>query len=179
MKFNLKYLWAYLLVVGLVMMLLPNVVGLNFDEEGSSPLALPAAVLSYFSVPIFMTGVILGIVQVIAMARRSSPVPVEHSDQQLPPDFNLPPVAQQGTQDAKSNTGTSAGLITMVVGVVVAFFPLLIATFSTQNGHNMWNESDPSSGAAALWLMIITLPVGGIVAIVGFVTLIISAARKN
>jgi flagellar biosynthesis protein FliQ len=79
---------------------------------------------------------------------------------------------------ARNTTGT-AGIITMIVGVVIAFLPLIIASISTTPGHNMWNESDSSSGAAAIWLLLITIPVGGITAIVGLVITIISAARSG
>jgi uncharacterized membrane protein YgdD (TMEM256/DUF423 family) len=95
----------------------------------------------------------------------------------LNPDGSLadnPVVPQQ-----KSNMGIWAGVVTMLVGVFIAVLPLLVATFSTTNGHNMWDESDPSSGAAAIWLLMITIPVGGVVGLVGLIVLIVAAVRKS
>ncbi len=56
----------------------------------------------------------------------------------------------------------------MITGVVIVFSPIAIALLgSFRSGASMWNESEGSG--AALWLMFLTAPIGGITALVGFI----------
>ncbi|MEY4322903.1 MAG: hypothetical protein RL410_684, partial [Actinomycetota bacterium] len=170
MKFSSKYLWAYLLAAGLLMMFSPNLLPAGYGEDSGSELPQKLMILSYFSFPVIVTGIILGIIQLFQKAGSTlKPTPTPDAPTSVAP-------ASPPTQ---SKVGIQAGVITMLVGVFIAVLPLLVATFSTENGHNMWNESDPSSGAAALWLLLITIPVGGVTALVGLIVLIVSLARSG
>ncbi len=71
------------------------------------------------------------------------------------------------------------GAIIMGCGFLIAFSPLAIAYFSTAPGANMWSESDPNSGGSAIWLMIITLPAGFVVGIIGLIISIIGAVKSK
>ncbi len=71
--------------------------------------------------------------------------------------------AEQAGDGSPSNPGCSiAGC-----GLILAFFPILIAFISTSSGHNMFNESDSSSGGTALWALIVTVPIGLLIALIG------------
>ena len=172
MKFRAQYLWAYLLIIGLTLMFLPfaPIIGGNYEEEGAPESARLLGMLSYFAVPLILVGFILAVVQFIR-AGTSRPAPVATSD--------MSDVTSADSPAAARNTTLTTGIITMVVGVVIVFLPLIIASISTTPGHNMWNEADSSSGAAALWLLLITIPVGGITSIVGLVLVTISAVRGS
>jgi integral membrane sensor domain MASE1 len=67
--------------------------------------------------------------------------------------------------------------------MLFAIFPVIVAFLSTAAGHNMYNESDSSSGGAALWLLMFTVPVGAIIvligAIMGFVRMVKSAKQNG
>lgn len=67
----------------------------------------------------------------------------------------------------------------MLVGGMVLFSPLFIAWIETEPGANMWSESDPNSGGSALWLFIVTLPMGLLIGTVGLVITIIGAVRSS
>ena len=77
------------------------------------------------------------------------------------------------------NGKLQAGLITMVVGGLVMFSPLFIAWIETAPGANMWSESDPNSGGAALWLFIFTLPLGLLIGLVGLILTIVGAVKSS
>ena len=63
------------------------------------------------------------------------------------------------------------GAIQIVAGLAFAFSPVLLAFLSTPPGGNMFSEGG-GGGGAAIWLMILTLPIGASVAMVGLVTMI-------
>jgi TRAP-type C4-dicarboxylate transport system permease small subunit len=67
----------------------------------------------------------------------------------------------------------------MIVGVVIIFSPIALAFLSTAPGANMWSEGDPNSGGAAIWLMFFTIPLGGIIGIIGFIMMIVGAAKGS
>lgn len=79
----------------------------------------------------------------------------------------------------RGRTALITGAITIVCGFLIAFSPLAMAYFSTAPGANMWSESDPNSGGSAIWLMIITLPAGFVVGIIGLIISIIGAVRSS
>jgi len=75
------------------------------------------------------------------------------------------------------NRMAKAGLITMIGGIVFAFFPLVFALVSSAiTGGNPFSESEGSG--SAIWLMIVTLPLGGIAGIVGLVLLVVGQSKK-
>ena len=76
------------------------------------------------------------------------------------------------------NGKATAGLIGMVVSVIVFFSPLLIASATTPSGGNMWSEGG-DGGGSAIWLMILTVPLGGIAFIASLVMLIVGLATKR
>jgi hypothetical protein len=71
------------------------------------------------------------------------------------------------------------GIVLMVTGAVVAFFPILIAILNTAPGHNWMSEGDSQSGGSAIWLMLFTLPLGSIFGIVGLVKLVMALSSKR
>jgi hypothetical protein len=173
MKLSSKYLWAYLLGAGVILMFLPSIffVGATFEDGSQTSMMSVIGILELFSFPLILIGGILGIVQLVSKSNTATPAMPT-----LNPDGSI--AANPVVPQTKSNTGIWAGVVTMLVGAFIAVLPLLVATFSTTNGHNMWDESDPSSGAAAIWLLMITIPVGGVVGLVGLIVLIVAAARK-
>ena len=60
------------------------------------------------------------------------------------------------------------GALVIFVGFLITFSPLLIAFLSTPTGGNMFSEGG-GGGGAAIWLMIFTLPFGGLTALTGVV----------
>ena len=72
----------------------------------------------------------------------------------------------------------SFGLAFMIIGAVVAFFPVVIAIANTAPGHNWMSEGDEQSGGTALWFFMFTFPLGGIIGIFGLVKFI-QAANKS
>ena len=179
MKFRSQYLWAYLLVAGFIMLFSPKlpVIGGDISVEGAPETARLLSILSLFSVPVLIIGSILAFVQFIqAGIRRPAPPATPQVSAATP---QVSDVTSADSPAPVRNTMGTTGIITMIVGVVIAFLPLIIASVSTSPGHNMWNESDSSSATAALFLLVITIPVGGITAIVGLVLTIVSVTRKN
>ena len=70
--------------------------------------------------------------------------------------------------------------ILLIVGFVVAFFPLALAFFSTAPGHNWMSEGDSQSGGSYIWAMLVSLPIGFVIGLVGFIRIIIKlVAPKN
>jgi hypothetical protein len=56
----------------------------------------------------------------------------------------------------------------MITGVGIIFSPIAFALLAAlRGGASMWNESE--GAGAALWLMFLTVPIGGITALVGFI----------
>ena len=88
------------------------------------------------------------------------------------------PLLMQSRATAPTEISRAFALSLLPIGVVVAVSPLVIAYFTTAVGHNMWNESDSSSGANAIWLMVITVPMGALIAIVGVVILLAKLVRS-
>ena len=78
----------------------------------------------------------------------------------------MPNRAAENVQ-TKSNMGIWTGVVTLGVGIFVAILPLIGIA------------GDPENAAAAAWLFIITIPVGGITALVGLIILIVAVARKS
>ncbi|MFM6978261.1 MAG: hypothetical protein ACKOWR_06090 [Micrococcales bacterium] len=74
---------------------------------------------------------------------------------------------------------TRTGLVLLIVGAVVAWSPLAMAFLSTTPGHNMWSEGDSQSGGTYLWGMMITLPMGFIIGVVGLVLLLSAAVAPK
>lgn len=70
------------------------------------------------------------------------------------------------TQGNPVNT-VKSGKTLMGCGTIFAIFPLFVAMFTTAAGSNMWNESDPNSGGAGLWALIVTVPIGFFVVLIG------------
>lgn len=69
------------------------------------------------------------------------------------------------------------GAIIMASGVVVALSPLAMAFFATAPGHNMWSEGDSRSGGSYLWGMLMTLPLGLLIGLVGLVFIILGTIK--
>jgi hypothetical protein len=79
-----------------------------------------------------------------------------------------------------TGSGSSkAGGYTMGCGVLIVFFPLILAFFSTAPSANMWSEGDSNSGGSALWLMMLTIPLGFIVGIVGLAMYLVGSSKRN
>ncbi len=78
-----------------------------------------------------------------------------------------------------ADKSSKAGRVLIVIGAVVAFFPILIAILNTAPGHNWMSEGDPQSGGTAIWLMIFTLPIGGLIGLIGLVKLIQASASQQ
>lgn len=56
----------------------------------------------------------------------------------------------------------------MIIGAIIAVSPIAIALLvSLRSATSMWNESE--GAGAALWLMFLTIPIGGITTLVGFI----------
>ena len=70
-----------------------------------------------------------------------------------------------------------SGKRTMGCGLIFAFLPIPLAALATSPGSNMWSESDPKSGGAGLWALIVTLPIGFLIGMVGLI-MVISASSK-
>lgn len=66
----------------------------------------------------------------------------------------------------------------MVIGLLIIPSPIFLAWISTAPGSNMWSEGDPNSGGSAIWLMLLTVPFGGLIALVGFIIFLIGISRK-
>lgn len=77
------------------------------------------------------------------------------------------------TEVKPENTGALvtliAGLVLFLLGFVVAFGPIWIARMNTKPGHNWMSEGDPSSAGTSMWLLIQTVPIGGIIGLIGLV----------
>ena len=69
------------------------------------------------------------------------------------------------------------GAIIMASGVVVALSPLAMAFLATTPGHNMWSEGDSQSGGSYLWGMLMTLPLGLLIGLVGLVFIILGTVK--
>lgn len=65
----------------------------------------------------------------------------------------------------------------MLAGLVVALFPLLLSAVFSIGCENPFDES-ACSGAVALWYLLVTLPLGFLVSIVGLVLWLVGSGRK-
>ncbi len=65
----------------------------------------------------------------------------------------------------------------MLAGLVIALFPLLLSVLFSIGCENPFDES-ACSGAVALWYLLVTLPIGFLVSIVGLVFWIVGSGRK-
>ena len=63
------------------------------------------------------------------------------------------------------------GACLVLAGLAFAFSPVALAFLSTPPGGNMYSEGG-GGGGAAIWLMILTLPIGASVAMFGLVTMV-------
>ena len=64
-------------------------------------------------------------------------------------------------------------------GVFFAFGPLLLALLLGGLAGDFESAFDEGDGfGASIWLMIVTLPLGGIIALVGLVLLVVSLIRR-
>lgn len=70
------------------------------------------------------------------------------------------------------------GLFGLIGFPLIAFSPLALAYLTTPAGGNMWSEGG-SGGGSAIWLMILTLPLGGIGLLVSLILLIVGLATKR
>lgn len=86
------------------------------------------------------------------------------------------PAATDAVPPAVGRGQLRAGLALLIVGVVVAFGPVPIAYLSAGPGGNMFDES---RSGAALWLLFFTVPLGGLVSLVGLVLLVVAATRRR
>ena len=78
----------------------------------------------------------------------------------------------------KKKTQLIIGASAFVGAFLVAFSPLALAFLSTPPGGNMWSEGG-DGGGSAIWLMILTLPLGLVIGIVGLVFLIMGLVTKS
>jgi hypothetical protein len=69
------------------------------------------------------------------------------------------------------------GFRIMIAGLVVALFPLLLSALFSIGCENPFDES-ACSGAVVLWYLLVTLPLGFLVSIVGLVLWLVGSARK-
>lgn len=149
----------------------------DVEGEGSSFLA-PFTLLFLFMMPI---GMGLGLFRIIfnMQNRKYVPAPTPAFDADGVPSLPQPYAAATQSSDptGAGNASVKAGLIMLVLGLVIAVSPVLMAVVSTAPGHNMWSESDSQSGGSALWLLLMTIPLGGILGLVGLVMLIVGALR--
>jgi hypothetical protein len=72
----------------------------------------------------------------------------------------------------------SFGISFMALGALVAFSPIFIAISKTSPGSNWMSEGDSNSGGAYLWLLMFTLPIGGVIGIYGLVKLLQGRSSK-
>lgn len=101
--------------------------------------------------------------------------------ERLRKENNLSPAGTPREGDP-ANT-VKSGKTLMGCGTIFAFFPLIFTMVSTAPGSNMWDESDPNSGGAGLWALMVTLPIGFVAGLIGLVMYISGssklAARRN
>ena len=65
----------------------------------------------------------------------------------------------------------------MIAGLVIALFPLLLSVLFSIGCENPFDES-ACSGAVALWYLLVTLPLGFLVSMVGLVLWLVGSGRK-
>lgn len=71
------------------------------------------------------------------------------------------------------------GVWTMYWGAFVAFCPMGLAALATAPGYSMWSEGSSQSGGSILWLMLMTVPAGLILGIVGLVMALSGSSSKS
>ena len=99
-----------------------------------------------------------------------SEIPQQSQPPQIPDlPYEVPVKTRMATQ-------AKAGIWVLIGGVLFTISPLIFA-FLFSAGGNMFDES--SGGGAAIWFMLMTIPVGGIVSIVGIVFIIMGNLKKS
>jgi uncharacterized membrane protein len=69
------------------------------------------------------------------------------------------------------------GFRTMLAGLVIGLLPLLLSALFSIGCENPFDES-ACSGAVVLWYLLVTLPLGFLVSIVGLVLWLVGSGRK-
>ncbi len=69
------------------------------------------------------------------------------------------------------------GFRIMLAGLVVGLFPLLLSVLFSIGCENLFDQS-ACSGAVALWYLLVTLPLGFLVSMVGLVLWLVGSGRK-
>jgi cytochrome bd-type quinol oxidase subunit 1 len=69
------------------------------------------------------------------------------------------------------------GFRAMLAGLVIGLFPLLLSALFSIGCENPFDES-ACSGAVVLWYLLVTLPLGFLVSIVGLVLWLVGSGRK-
>lgn len=101
------------------------------------------------------------------------------------PEFDPLKEAEILKERSRQNGGgrVTSGCAVSGCGMLFAIFPVIFAFLSTAAGHNMYNESDSSSGGAGLWALMFTIPVGAVIvligAIMGFVRMVKNAKQNG
>jgi len=99
-------------------------------------------------------------------------------EQQIPE----PPKSEDPMVNHTPSSGSDsakAGGYTLGCGALIAFFPMIIAWFETAPGANMWSEGDSNSGGAVLWLMMLTVPIGFFVGLIGLIMMNKSSSKSD
>ncbi|CAB4929509.1 unannotated protein [freshwater metagenome] len=85
-----------------------------------------------------------------------------------------------GEDPAQPHTSNKyLGRIISAAGILVMIAPVLIAVATTPPGHNMFSEGDSQSGGSAIWLVLLTFPLGGAAALTGAIIGIIRRSRPS
>ena len=63
-------------------------------------------------------------------------------------------------QNGQLRKGGAPGIALIVLGAVTTVAPLFYASATTSSSSNWLSEGDNSSGGSAIWLMILTVPLG-------------------
>lgn len=69
------------------------------------------------------------------------------------------------------------GFRIMLAGLVIGLFPILLSALLSIGCQNSFDESS-CAGAVVLWYLLVTLPLGFLVSIVGLVLWIVGSGRK-
>ncbi|MDE2387150.1 MAG: hypothetical protein KGL77_05595 [Actinomycetales bacterium] len=67
---------------------------------------------------------------------------------------------QNDEQSSESAKGGLPGIIVISLGALTVIAPLFYASATTSSSSNWLSEGDSSSGGSAIWLMILTVPLG-------------------
>lgn len=87
------------------------------------------------------------------------------SDLSQPPQTpRIPESSDEGQANTPKSGQSNAGLWTLILGLLFAFSPVFLASTITPD---------------ALWFMMATIPLGGFVALIGLIMLIVSQSKKK